>query len=757
MIASLSCWLLLALAPQDSLVTVRGRVVDAATNAPVAGAAVVRRGSRQGTLADPSGGFELRDLPTGAVTLVISRLGYTATERALTLPRDAAQPLEIRLAPSTTELRAVTVQAQAAERTQFLGNSPPGVVSVTGQVVRQLPVIGEPDVLRVVQLLPGVVATNDFTAGYNVRGGESDQNLVLLDGFPLYNPFHLGGLFGTFIDETVASFELLPGAFPVRYGGRLSSVLSVEPKAELRSGVHGKASISLLASTLSLGGMVKGRTSWNVAARRTYADKFLSLFSDKQLPYWFTDVQTHLRHTLPNGGTLSLTGYWGSDVLDASLASFGDSSQAGGGRLRFDWGNRLIGLAYEQPLRHRLGGDSARVTQRLSYTEFGTLLDLGNGSLTFRNRLGESRAWGELTRWRGNGATQLGYEWSSYRLTYDIDAEAAGTSNLLTTRDGPSAAAVYIDRTQRVGPVLARVGVRGETVTGANWQALSPRASLKWFAQRDLAFTLAAGRTTQWTPSLRNEQAPVRVFDFWLIANGTTPVASAWQGSVGAERWFGSTRFVRAEAWVKDYDRLPSSNLFNDLEVIGDEFIVTTGRSYGADVMLRQLESRKLSGWLAYSFARSWRDAPAGRFAPVQDRRHNLNVVSSYRPGGTWSYGARLGVGTGTPFTDIEGQLVRRRFDPITNSYVTDNLPVQREPIGGVRNGARFPLVQRLDLSATYTKPGARQVTPYLSLINAYNARNVFTYVFTYTDNPPTRTAFSQFPFLPTLGVSFAW
>jgi hypothetical protein len=100
---------------------------------------------------------------------------------------------------------------------------------------------------------------------------------------------------------------------------------------------------------------------------------------------------------------------------------------------------------------------------------------------------------------------------------------------------------------------------------------------------------------------------------------------------------------------------------------------------------------------------------------------------------------------------------VRRRFDPITNSYVTDNLPVQREPIGGVRNGARFPLVQRLDLSATYTKPGARQVTPYLSLINAYNARNVFTYVFTYTDNPPTRTAFSQFPFLPTLGVSFAW
>lgn len=745
------------LQPQDSVATVRGRVVDAASGAPVVGVAVRRRDARQGAITDTAGAFEIRDLPHGSVTLVASRIGYTSTERTLQLPRDAAAPLLLRLTASTTELRAVRVEAQATERAQFLGNAPPGVVSVTGQVVRQLPVIGEPDVLRVVQLLPGVVATNDFTAGYNVRGGESDQNLVLLDGFPLYNPFHLGGLFGTFIDETVASFELMPGVFPARHGGRLSSVLTVQPKAEERSGVHGKASVSLLASTLALGGTMRGKTSWNVAARRTYADKFLALFSDRQLPYWFTDLQAHVRHALPGGGALSLTGYWGSDVLDASLATFGDSSQAGGGRLQFDWGNRLVGLAWEQPLARALGGDSARFMQRLSYTGFGTTLDLGSGSLTFRNRLGETRAWGELTRHAGAGATQVGYEWSSYRLTYDVDARAAGTPNLLATRDGPSAAAFYIDRSQRMGAVLARVGLRGETVTGAGWSALSPRASLKWFAGRDLAVTASAGRTTQWTPSLRNEQAPVRVFDFWLIANGTTPVANAWQGGLGVERWFGGARFVRAEAWVKDYDRLPSSNLFNDPDVLGDEFIVTTGRSYGVDVLLRQLEREKLSGWVAYSFQRSWRDAPEGRFAPVQDRRHNLNVVSSWRPGGKWSYGARLGVGTGTPFTDIEGQLVRRRFDPVTNSYVTDNLPVQREPIGGTRNGARFPLVQRLDLSATYVKAGARQVTPYLSLINAYNARNVFTYVFDYTDNPPTRSAFSQFPFLPTVGVSFAW
>lgn len=757
-----SLLLLLALgqppaARPDSVGGLRGRVVDATTQAPVAAAAVVLRGTRTGTLTDEDGRYLLAGLPAGRATIVVSRVGYTALTREVEVRAGEETRLDVALTPSTTQLTAVRVAAEATERQQFRLSGSPGVVSVRGETIKRVPVIGEPDVLRVVQLLPGVVATNDFTAGYNVRGGESDQNLVLLDGFPIYNPFHLGGLFGTFIDETVGEFELMPGGFPARYGTRLSSVLNVVPKAEARSGVHGSVGVSLLASTVALGGTVRGTTSWNVAARRTYADRFVALFTDNQLPYAFTDMQAHVRHQLPGGGTLSATGYWGRDVLDASLAAFGDSSQAGGGRLRFDWGNSLVGLAWTQPLARGLGGDSAQVMQRLSHTGFGTTLDLGSGTLRFVNGLNESRAWGEVARWRGRHETLAGYEWSAYRMGFDVDADAAGTPGLLGLALRPSAASVYVDHTVRASRFTARAGLRGETVTGTGWQGLSPRASLKWFATPDLAFTLAAGQTTQWTPALRNEQAPVRVFDFWLVSNRETPVARSWQMSTGAERWFNGSRFVRLETWLKTYDRLPSSNLFNDPDVQGDEFIVTTGRSYGADLLVRQLEREKLSGWIAYSYAVSWREGPEGRFAPVQDRRHNLNVVTSYRPGGRLSYGARLGVGTGTPFTDVVGQLVRRRYDPLTNSFGTGNLPVAREPIGGVRNAARFPLVQRLDLSATYARPGRRTWAPYLSFINAYNARNVFTYVFDYTANPPTRTAFSQFPLLPTFGVTVSW
>jgi hypothetical protein len=495
-----------------------------------------------------------------------------------------------------------------------------------------------------------------------------------------------------------------------------------------------------------------------VAARRTYADRFVALVSDDVLPYYFQDAQLHLTQQLPTRGQLAFTGYLGGDVLDASLATFGDSTRAGGGRLRFDWGNAVAGLAYTQPLGAVAGADSATLMQRVSYTRFGTTLDLGSGSLVLQNRVQEGRAWGEFTTWRGRHETLLGWEGSVYRVRYDADAPGAG-AEILDLRQAPSALSLYVDDTYRASSsLLVRAGLRGETVTGTGWQGLSPRVSAKWFATPDVAFTLSGSVVSQWMLALRNENAPVRIFDFWLAADETVPVARARQLVGGVERWFDDARFVRIEPYYKWYDRLPVSNLFNDPAVRGDEFIVTTGRSWGVDVLLRQLESRNLSGWLAYSYAVSTRDGPQGRFFPVQDRRHNLNVVASYKPAGKWSYGVRLGIGTGVPYTDIVGQLVRRRYNAVTNTWEVSPEGPDREPIGGPRNAARFPLFQRLDLSATRTaQRWGITWSPYVSLINAYNAPNVFTFVFDYTDNPPTRTALSQFPILPTVGLSLAW
>ncbi len=741
----------------DSVGELRGRVRDAATAAPVVAATIRIQGTRLGAQADDSGRYVVTRLPVGIATVSVQRVGYASETRVIVIRANEISTLDVSLNAAAPELATVRVQADANEREQFRLSPNLGVVTVTRDVLKRVPVIGEPDVLRVVQLLPGVVATNDFTAGYNVRGGESDQNLVLLDGYPIYNPFHLGGLFGTFIDETVGEFELLPGGFPARYGTRLSSVLSVVPRVDERSGVHGSVGVSVLASTVALGGTLNGTTAWSIAARRTYADKFVALISDKQLPYWFTDAQAHVQHRFRNNGLLSATAYYGNDVFQPSIEAFGDSTTPGSGALHFDWGNSVLGVAYTQPLRSFLGGDSARVMQRVSRTVFTTNLDVGAGSLSLKNGVTEARAWGEVARFSGRHETLLGYEFSTYRIRYDVQASGAGADEFLRIRENPSATSVYVDHTVRLSNVSARLGVRAETVTGTGWTGASPRMSLKWFANPDLAFTIGGGVTSQWTPSLRNEQAPIRIFDFWLASDRNTPVARATQESVGGERWLNTSRFVRIEAWNKTYAHLPSTNLSNDPSVSGDEFIAITGRSYGVDVLVRQLEREKLSGWLAYSYAVSARDGPQGRYAPIQDRRHNVNLVASYKPGGAWSYGARLGFGTGAPYTDAIGQIVRRRYDPITNSYRPGLGDPEVESLGGPRNGARYPIFQRLDLSVTREGAGRLHWSPYVSFINAYNAQNVFIYIFDFSRTPPARTTISQFPFLPTAGVSVSW
>ena len=720
-------------------------------------------GGLLGAVSDEAGRFEIARIPAGVHRVRVRALGYRTLERSVQVAGGGRTDLRVTLEATAEQLAEIRTHAKAPEREAFEGQPQVSKVTVSGQTVRQLPVIGEPDVLRVVQLLPGVVAKNDFTAGYNVRGGESDQNLVLLDGIPLYNPFHLGGLFGTFIDETVGDFQLLAGGYPASLGGRLSSVLDVSPAVEPRGGVHGGAGVSVLASSLSLGGTLPdGVTAWSIAGRRTYADKFVAAISDKSLPYHFSDGQAHLQRQLRGGGLLSLTAYSGLDLLDAHISDFGDSTQAGGGHFKFDWGNRLVGGAFRQPVHtpnegSLLFGDSAIITQRLSWTDFRTTLDLGEGSLVFNNRVGELRAQGSVERHSGMGLTTYGYEYTQHAVRYRINASAAG--DLFSLDQRPAASALFVDHQWKPhASVLVRVGARGEHVTGTGWSGLSPRVAVRWYQSKDLALTFAAGQYAQWMHALRNDDVPIRIFDFWVGSDKWVDVSTAKQAVAGVERWLGDARFIRVESYYKRYDRLAEPNPVDDPAVRGDEFLRVDGSSYGFDLYARQLESKRLSGWIAYSYGLSRRNNGEESYYPAHDRRHNLNVVATYHLTGKTLLGARFGYGSALPYTTIIGQLVRRVYDSNTGTWDTGIIGRFREPVGGARNAARYPPVQRLDMSVTHASTWrGMEFTPFFSLVNAYNAKNVFTYVFDYTDNPPTRSALSQFPLLPTVGMGVRW
>ena len=754
-------------AARQAVGAVRGTVLDAEQGTPVVRATVSLAGTARGVMTDDDGRFLFDGLPAGSVTLRIRALGYRAIDQQVIVPGGGVAELAVRLEAVPQRLSTVRTRVRAAEREQFEQAPDVGSFSIRGSTLASVPSIGEPDVLRTVQLLPGVLARSDYTAGYNVRGGESDQNLVLLDGIPVYNPFHFGGLFGTFLDETVSDVNLLTGGFPASYGGRLSSVLDVTTADESRQGVHGQGAVSLLASSLSLGGALPdAKTNWGIAGRRTYADALISVVTDRVFPYHFQDGQLRARRQLGNDGSLTFTGYAGQDALDGNFSQFDEEGESGGGDFLFNWGNQLAGVTWQQPLRDKpaipLGGtaaislgDSALLVQQASVSRFGTELDLGRGSLRFTNSIRELRLAGSLAWFGSRHARRAGYEYSQHSVRYNIRSSQAGAA-LFGLSQQPSAISLYFDDTWRANDrFLMRLGLRGETVTGRNWYGISPRLAAKFFLNRDLALTLSGGQFTQWVHAVRNEDVPVRIFDFWVASDRFVDVSAAQHAVIGLEQWFGDSRFVRVEGYGKRYERVTEPNDADDPGRRGDEFNLVHGTSYGVDVLVRQLEGERLSGWVAYSWGVSSRERDGSRYFPAQDRRHNLNAVLSYRAGRNYLLGGRFGFGTGTPYTDIVGQIVRRTYDGGQNQWDTGITNRPLEPVGGTRNGSRYPSYQRLDLSVTRRfERGRTVISPYLQVVNTYNYQNVFIYTHDYTANPPTKESISQFPILPSLGVT---
>lgn len=659
--------------------------------------------------------------------------------------------------PRPQTLPTVTTTADRPEKELFQARPNVGFVTITGKELAAAPrFFGESDILRAVRLLPGVNARNDFSVGMNVRGGEADQNLVLLDGFPIYNPFHMGGLFGAFVEPMVDRVDFFTGAFPARYGGRLSSVLDVRSAVEPRSGLHGRVDASFIATTLALGsGFQGGQGTWTVAARRTYADKFIDLVSDSKLPYHFRDAQAHARFVAPADVRIGITGYSNVDNL-VGEATFEDDTFV------LDWGNQLVGVSAEKTFRNKPAlwgvtfGDSAVLSQRVSHSRFNLKMDLWLSTLTLNNPVVDNRVSGALTFFNNRHDRSIGYELGSQRYRYDANFAAVLYPSDSVINANRSASVFFDDLWRPNHRWLIQAGARYDQVEGLGG-VLQPRLSVKYFLTPDLAITGAYGEFAQWAHSLAREDVPIRALDFWVGSDVRAPVSRARHFIAGAERWFGGLRALRVEAFYKQYPSLIEQNPYSALHVYGDEFLDVTGYSYGGDVMLRQLSNGRFAGWLAYNFAFSSRHDENGvRFFPGHDRRHELNLVGSWT-GRRWVKSVRFNLATGTPYTVNVGRFNRREYDVNFKRYDFDVAGFSQF-IAGPRNANRVPLAQRLDVSLTRRSDGGGVTwSPYFSVMNVYNAKNYFAYFFNYSKAPPERLRLQQLPVFPTVGLSVAW
>lgn len=751
--------------------TVQGQVRDD-EGAAVFGATIsLYRGDRRlyGAETDRLGSFRISEVLPGPYELRVQALGYTELTESLDVGFATTEELDLRLDRSALELEGIAVEAERSrQRRRFEEIPGPTVREMNRSEVRWVPGVGEPDPVRAIEVLPGVVSTSDFSAAFHVRGGSQDQNLILLDGIPVFSPFHLGGLFSVFNADMIDRVELMSGGFAAEHGGRVSSVLEID--SDPGSGDFGvDGAVSLLASRAAVaGGLPAGvadalgqaNVRYRFSARRSYFDVLLK--PAFEFPYHLTDLQGVVEGWTRSGGRIAVSAYSGEDVFDLTSLDSEDFPL----RVDWDWGNDAVGARWTQP---RSGGGSVDV--RANFSRFGTgLLFPDFGDTEFDSRIQQAQLRTDLDfrptpRW----SIQTGA--MAQRLSYDNTFISGGTDFGGGNGTGNLLGSYVQARWSKPRSWLVEVGLRGDFYQPNPGSAVfepAPRVAVKRFlGGGETALKLAAGRYTQFLHSLRDEELPLGL-DIWVLSGERAPHTVSHQIQFGIEGFRDVDWYWSVEGYFRDFDGVVTFNPADDPNDELDDILGGEGTSWGVDMMLRK-ETGDVRGWLAVSFLKAERtfpdalspldEKPQVTYPPIFDRRIDADLVFTYPAPWGWTGGVRWNLGTGIPYTRALGS-----YSYYQPRYVEggglDWTGDEGDESGGYgvvlgrRNASRYPVYHRLDVSfrRTFTKSWG-SLTPYLNLVNVYNRRNVLFYFYQYQEDPPVRSGLSMFPVLPTVGL----
>lgn len=759
--------LLLATTAQAQTYAVDGRVRDE-TGRPVPDATVrllspADSATLRATTTDRLGSFHIAAVPIGSYLLHVERIGYERTERTLEV-RATQDALDITLTAAPVRLAGVGAETRR-ERTTFETSAGATVRVLAREDIKRLPAVAEADVLRAVEILPGVVSTSDYTSAFNVRGGSADQNLILLDGVPIYNPFHLGGLFSVFNADMVARAELLAGGFPAEYGGRVASVLNVESDAT-GTGTEVNGGVSLLASRIAVNTSLPGSLAnalglssarAHASVRRSYFDVLLKPFFD--FPYHLTDAQLYAEGWTEGGARVAITAYTGRDVLDfAGVDSFPL-------RVRWTWGNDVAGLRFTAPI-----GARATLDVRAGITRFNTVTGFPDFDDTeLRGRITQALVRSDLDV-PLSSTLDLGIGVEANRLSYDNLAASGGTRFGGGNDDGWLTGAYLQALWRPHARWLFEAGGRLDAWTpdtGQRAAPAAPRVAVKhFFADGNAAARLAVGRYTQFVHSIRDEELPLGI-DVWVLSGARAPHVISDQIQTGIEVFEANGWYGAFEAYVRWFDGVATNNFANDPNDEFDDLIGGTGTSYGADLLVRR-ERGNIRPMLSVSWLRARREFPDPttgltpipliEYPPVFDRRIDAELVVQFVLPGNSEGGIRWNFGTGLPYTRPLGTYRAYTYEPVRNGVRTQEDDTEPAVVLGPRNGERYPAYHRLDFSVRRTfEKSWGTLTPHIEVLNLYNRKNVLFWFYEYDELPARRTGVSMFPLLPTIGVDFTF
>jgi len=788
--------------------TVSGYVTDVQTGERMIGATVQELRSGAGTVTNVNGFYSLT-LPSDTVLLQAGYVGYNAVRSsAFVLCADTL--VEIPLS-STNVLSEVVVESRFS--VSGVQSAQMSAVEIPMSQIKSIPAIGgEVDVIKAIQLLPGVQSGSEGSAGLYVRGGGPDQNLIMLDGVPLYSVNHALGFFSIFNADAIKNVTLYEGNFPARYGGRLSSIVDVRQKDGDTYGYHGTLTVGLVSTKLSIEGPIywtrddwrkfrnhepiRAQTTFNISARRTLYDLFVPFVTRKLTSersggrsvttgnYYFYDVNAKLTHTFSEDDKLSATFYMGEDVINSRIRGRDFvSDSVSYTRLRYKWGNIVAALNHEHRYNSRMYG-----TSQVSFTQYKygvtATSELDVTSQNLHNELSatyDSQIMNVLAQanfeWRPNTRHELhfgaNYAYLEFRPQVGRYEESAflGSKQVLDTDTTFSVggthrlheAGVFVEDTYTPCTWFKmNMGLRAALyhTEGRTYPSVEPRLGLRFLPHKDVAVKLSYAYMSQYVHMLSNSSVSLPT-DLWVPVTADIPPMRAMQVAAGVTYNLLNQVELSVEGYYKHMLNLleykDGASYMNGRNW-QEQVCVGDGWSYGVQ-FLAQRKVGPVTGWIGYTWSRTMRqfDRPGQEinfgkpFHAKYDREHDLSITLQYRITAIWEVAATFIYGTGT-----RGTFGLQKYDDwLYNNSFNNKSETQTVYFVSERNNYKMPDYHRLDLGVTCHLPD-RKHPDWKHMINlsVYNAYCRFNPFLVYPRDGKLYQ-FSLFPVIPGLSYTF--
>lgn len=766
--------------PDNYRVTLNGYVRDSLSGELIIGATITINGQGKGVTSNQYGFYSIT-LDSGAYNLSISHVSYV--QKTVEFIFDSDKSFNFDLLPRSAVNTEVIVYANR-RRDANVKNAEMGRIDLSINRIKNIPAfMGEVDILKAIQLLPGVRNAGEGNAGFYVRGGGPDQNLIMLDDAVVYNTGHLFGFFSIFNSDAIKNTSLIKGGMPAQYGGRLSSVLDVAMKDGNINEFQGEGGIGLIASRLSLQGpIVKNKASFIVSARRTYIDAIVKPFVKETSDfygsgYFFYDLNAKVNYKFSEKDRLYLSGYFGRDVFDFNNVkrSF---------RSNIPWGNSTATLRWNHVFNKRLFANTTAVYNNYKFkfeaaqNNFELSLASGIRDLNLKTDFDyyplpqHKIKFGGLYTYHKFIPNILSGKQDSVIFKPNNESEKYASEFALYVQDdweiGDRIKINYGLRWSaftQIGPYTKYVrDVDGNKLDSTVYKSFEPvktyggfepRITIRYALNDETSIKAAVNRNYQYIHLVSNAGSTLPT-DLWVPSTYIVKPQISWQYTAGLFKNFAENKFeTSVEVYYKQMANQVeyAEGYTPSLKDPEEEFVFGDGWSYGAEFFINKTRG-KLNGWIGYTLSWTYRKFPdlngGEKFPARYDRRHDMSVVANYDPGKKWRFGAIFVYGTGAATTLPE------RF------YIIEGVLTQEF---SKVNQYRLDAYHRIDLSATYTpvpkKKRKVQSSWVFSIYNVYCRYNPYFIYFDQTGSPYDGTLkvearqVSLFPILPAVTWNF--